>query len=52
MVQNEKDVYYFYPSGVLHALIKIGGLLALLKISMLISMLHKYWFEKEINQSI
>jgi hypothetical protein len=49
---RNKEIYYFFPSGILHALTKIGGLLALLKISILLSYLHKYWFEKEINKSI
>jgi hypothetical protein len=51
-VQVEKTLYVLYPSGILNALTKIGGLLAILKISIIISFLHKRWFEKEINDQI
>jgi hypothetical protein len=41
-----------YPSGLVLALTKIGGLLAILKISIVINFLHRRWFEKEINEEI
>ena len=44
--------YKYYPSGLLQALTKLGGLLAILKIGFLINFMHKYWFKKEISQKM
>ena len=41
-----------YPTGLVNALTKIGGLLAILKISIVINFLHKKCFEKKINEEI
>ena len=45
-------IYHFYSLGILQALSKLGGLLAILKISIIMNFLHKRWFEKEINDQI
>ena len=44
-------MYKYYPSGMLEALSKLGGLLAILKISAIINCLHRKCFRKEINKN-
>ena len=46
------DVYTYYPSGIIDALSKLGGLLAILNVSILIDFLHKRWFDKQMNEKI
>jgi hypothetical protein len=45
-------IYHYYSLGILSALSKLGGLLAILKISIIMNFLHRRWFEKEINDHI
>ena len=41
-----------YPDSILMALAKIGGLLALLKISFILSIYHQKMFKKELRKEI
>jgi hypothetical protein len=50
LVDAESTIYDHYPYGIFHALSKLGGLLAILKFSIILNILHKKWFEKEINK--
>ena len=52
MVQQDSDIYKYYPSGLITAISKLGGLLAILNVGVILSFLHKRWFNKEINQVI
>lgn len=51
-VPLEFETYFYYPSGILNVFEKLGGLLALLNISMAIEWLNKRWFKKEINKKL
>jgi len=51
-IQQDKVIYQYYPSGFLQALSKLGGLLAILKVGIIIESLHKRWFNKEVAEII
>ena len=51
-IHQDIDIYNYYPSGLIEAFSKLGGLLAILKISIIMNFLHRRWFEKEINDQI
>jgi hypothetical protein len=51
-VNQDFEIYSYYPSGFIEAFTKIGGLLALLNIGIALNFIHKRWFDKEIEQII
>jgi hypothetical protein len=51
-VQEDTEVYKYYPSGLINAFSKLGGLLAFLKIGALLNYMHKRWFDNEIDKVI
>lgn len=49
-INQEAKIYDFYPSGLLEAISKLGGLVAILNVGVLLNILHKRWFYKEMNE--
>ncbi len=52
LVQKEKEIYLYYPTGIVQMLSKMGGLLAILNVSIIISYFHSRWFNKKLNDQI
>ena len=48
-IETQFNMYVHYPDTVLKGLIKIGSLMALLRISLLLHYLHKRNYEREIS---
>ena len=52
LVQKEKEIFQYYPTGIVQMLTKMGGLLAILNFTIIINYMHKRWFDKKINDLI
>jgi hypothetical protein len=50
-VSARGDYYERYPQSILYGFSRIGGIIAILKVSLLLEWLHERWYKKQLSDT-